>query len=44
MFSSYRTLIDAYREIISELSHDEQVALFSGNAERVFDLDQGVSP
>lgn len=44
MFSSYETLIDAYREIVSGLSDDEQIALFSANAQRVFDLDQGVSP
>lgn len=38
MFSTYGTVIDAYAEIVSGLSHDEQVALFSGNAERVFNL------
>jgi predicted TIM-barrel fold metal-dependent hydrolase len=43
MFSSYQTLVDAYWEIVSELSHDEQVALFCANADRVFDLDLEVS-
>lgn len=43
LFSDYETVIEAYREIVSELSGDEQVALFSANAERVFDFDQGVS-
>jgi predicted TIM-barrel fold metal-dependent hydrolase len=38
LFSSYETVLDAYAEIISVLSHDEQLALFSGNAERVFNL------
>ncbi len=30
LFSSYGDVIDAYREIIRDLPHDEQVALFSG--------------
>jgi len=38
MFSAYEAVIDAYWQIISEHSRDEQVALFSGNAERVFHL------
>lgn len=36
LFSSYDAVVDAYAEILSDFSHDEQVALFSGNAERVF--------
>jgi predicted TIM-barrel fold metal-dependent hydrolase len=40
MFSTYDAVIDAYAEIVSGLSADEQVALFSGNAERVFDLGE----
>ena len=38
LFSSYEAVLDAYAEIVSELSPDEQRALFSGNAERVFHL------
>lgn len=36
LYSSYPDLIDAYRQIIKDFSHDEQVAMFSANAERVF--------
>ena len=36
LFSSYPDVIDAYVEIIKGFSHDEQVALFSANAERIF--------
>ena len=36
MFSSYPDLIDAYAEIISPFSAEEQTAMFSGNAERLF--------
>ena len=36
MYSSYGDVIDAYAEIISGFSQDEQVALASGNAERIF--------
>jgi predicted TIM-barrel fold metal-dependent hydrolase len=36
MFSSYPDVIDAYAEIISGFSRDEQTAMFSGNAERLF--------
>lgn len=36
MFSSYPDVIDAYAEIISGFSSAEQVAMFSGNAERLF--------
>lgn len=38
LFSSYGDVIDAYREIIRDLPHDKQVALFSGNATRTFQL------
>jgi predicted TIM-barrel fold metal-dependent hydrolase len=37
-FSSYDAVLDAYEQIIADLSHDEQVALFSANAERLFNL------
>jgi predicted TIM-barrel fold metal-dependent hydrolase len=36
LYSSYGDVIDAFAEIISGFSPDEQVALFSGNAERIF--------
>lgn len=36
MYSTYGELIDAYRELISEFSEDEQAKLFSANAERVY--------
>jgi predicted TIM-barrel fold metal-dependent hydrolase len=36
LFSSYPDVIDAYAAIIADLSYAEQVALFSGNAERYF--------
>lgn len=36
MYSSIGDVIDAYAEIISGFSPVEQVALFSGNAERIF--------
>jgi predicted TIM-barrel fold metal-dependent hydrolase len=38
LFSSYGDVVDAYRELVDDLTHDEQVALFSGNANRVFSL------
>jgi predicted TIM-barrel fold metal-dependent hydrolase len=38
LYSSYDALIDAYAEILSGFSPDEQTALFSANAERVFGL------
>ncbi len=38
LFSSYEAVLDAYAEIISALSAEEQVALFSGNAERLFQI------
>ena len=36
LYSSYGDVVDAYAEIISGFSPDEQVALFSGIAERIF--------
>ncbi|MCY4436452.1 MAG: amidohydrolase family protein [Chloroflexi bacterium] len=36
LWSTYNNQIDAYTEIISGFSHDEQIALFSGNAEKLY--------
>jgi predicted TIM-barrel fold metal-dependent hydrolase len=36
LYSSYGDVVDAYAEIIKGFGHAEQVALFSGNAERIF--------
>ena len=36
LYSSYDTVIDAYREIVSGFSLDEQAAMFAGNAERLY--------
>ncbi len=36
LWSTYDALLDAYTEIISGFSRDEQVALFSKNAERLY--------
>ena len=36
MYSTYAELISAYREIIADFVEDEQVALFSKNAERIY--------
>jgi predicted TIM-barrel fold metal-dependent hydrolase len=36
LYSSYGDVVDAYQAIISGFSQDEQVALLSGNAERIF--------
>ena len=36
MFSSYPDVVSAYAAIISTFTGDEQVAMFSGNAERLF--------
>jgi predicted TIM-barrel fold metal-dependent hydrolase len=38
LFSSYGDVLDAYRELIDDFARDEQVALFSENANRVFSL------
>jgi predicted TIM-barrel fold metal-dependent hydrolase len=39
LYSSYGDVLDAYAQIVAELSPDEQHALFTGNAKRVFRLD-----
>ena len=36
LWSTYDNLIDAYTEIISEFSRNEQAALFSKNAEELY--------
>ena len=36
LYSSYGDVLDAFEEIIKGFSPDERVALFSGNAERIF--------
>lgn len=36
MYSTYGDVVDAYAEVIADFSDDEQTALFSGNAERIF--------
>jgi predicted TIM-barrel fold metal-dependent hydrolase len=36
LYSSYPDVVDAYAQVIDGFSRDEQVALFSGNAERIF--------
>jgi hypothetical protein len=33
-------VVDAYADIISGMSPDEQVALFSGDAKKLFGLDE----
>ncbi len=38
LFSSYGDVVDAYAEIISACSPSEQAALFSRNAERIFNV------
>jgi predicted TIM-barrel fold metal-dependent hydrolase len=38
LFTSYRALIDAYREATAELSAVERADIFSGTAERVYSL------
>lgn len=38
MFSSYPDVINAYAEIISVFAPAEQVAMFSGNAEKLFNI------
>jgi predicted TIM-barrel fold metal-dependent hydrolase len=40
LFGSFGDALDAYAELISDLPGDDQRALFSGNAERVFRLDR----
>jgi predicted TIM-barrel fold metal-dependent hydrolase len=36
LYSSYPDVVNAYAELIKGYSRDEQVAMFSGNAERIF--------
>jgi len=36
LYSTYEAVVDAYEEIFAGFSQDDQVALFSGNAERLF--------
>ena len=36
LYSSYDTLVDAYRELVAGFSLDEQKAMFSRNAERLY--------
>lgn len=36
LFSSYPDVVNAYATLISDFSHDEQEAMFSKNAERIF--------
>lgn len=36
LYSDYATIVDAYAEIVGQYSADEQRALFSGNAERIY--------
>jgi predicted TIM-barrel fold metal-dependent hydrolase len=36
LYSDYGQVVDAYAEIVQGFSRDEQVALFSGNAEKVY--------
>lgn len=38
LYSSYPDVVNAYEQIISDFSEDEQRALFAGNAERIFRL------
>ena len=35
-FSTYDELIDAYTQLIADFTDDEKVAMFSGNAERLY--------
>ena len=38
LYSDFATVVDAYAEIVSQYSRDEQVALFSANAERIYKI------
>ena len=38
LWSSYDTLTDAYTEIIADFSHDDRVAMFSKNAEKLYNV------
>ena len=36
LWSSYSAVVDAYTEIVADFGHDEQVAMFSKNAEQLY--------
>ncbi|MAG37114.1 MAG: hypothetical protein CL878_12835 [Dehalococcoidia bacterium] len=38
LFSTYDVVIDAYTQIVAEFSQDEQIAMFSGNAEKLYGI------
>lgn len=38
MFSDYKSLVNAYKAIIQDFSHDEQVKMFSKNAEKFYKI------
>ena len=38
LFSGYDDIVDAYTEIISDFSEDEQIAMFSRNAELLYNI------
>ncbi len=38
LYSSYGDVVDAYETIVAGFTEAEQIALFSGNAERIFRL------
>lgn len=38
LYSSYGDVLDAYESLISEFTPDEQAAMFSGNARRIFNV------
>ena len=44
LFGTYRALIDAYRDIVSELEPAERAAVLHGTAERVYALSDRVRP
>lgn len=44
LYSSYGDVVDAYAEIIRDFTADEQRALFSGNANRIFRIDADGTP
>lgn len=44
LFSSYGDIVSAYREVVSGFDEADQVALLSGNANRVFRLNEEAAP
>ena len=36
LWSTYDAVIDAYTEIVTDFSRDEQIRLFSGTAEEIY--------